>query len=71
MNWVLVIVLAGSPIQTDLKFKTLDECMAVEGQMGVEYVRRTQMLKETLKLGDAWLTQMKERTPWGACIPAR
>ncbi len=71
MNWVLVVVLAGSPIQTDMKFKSLDDCMAIESQMAVEYVRRTQMQQEALKLGEAWRAQNRERTPWGACIPAR
>lgn len=46
MQWVLVMLIAGSPIKTDLYFPTLRECLQAEDRIAGEYSRA---VNETLK----------------------
>jgi hypothetical protein len=40
MKWTLIVVVFGAkPVQTDLVFNTLDDCLKAEEQMRAEYTR--------------------------------
>jgi hypothetical protein len=75
MQWVLVIIVAGSPIKTDLVFPTLRECFQAEDQIAGEYSKAYQ---ESLKWAqdnrtadfEAIEKLARSRLHRGTCIPA-
>ena len=38
MKWLLVMLVSGSPVKTDLYFPTLRECLLAEDRIAKEYV---------------------------------
>ncbi len=70
MKWLLVVIIANTPVKTDLTFETLGDCLRVEGEMRRawtdtyhEGVKR-QMPKDTLDM-------VKRQMNHGTCIPAK
>ena len=53
MNWLLVFVISGSPVQTDLIFPSMSACMTYERSTAAALVERA----------NATISQMKT-APW-------
>jgi hypothetical protein len=76
MQWLLVMIVSGSPIKTDLYFPTIRECLQAEQQAAAEYAKAynetmgwaktTQPAKDYESIENLART-MSHR---GTCIPA-
>ena len=77
MKWTLIVVVFGAmPVQTDLVFNTLDDCLKAEEQMRAEYTRaydRWAATKNRPEFGHSTTRQfMRTRMGLenrGTCIP--
>lgn len=76
MKWLLVMLISGSPIKTDLYFPTLGECLAFEDQVAAQYANA---YNEAVKWARENRSQTefagieklaRERMSRGTCMPA-
>ena len=70
MKWVLVVIIANSPVKTGLVFLTLNACIQAEAQMRSEW---TTEYNKALNQGldkDA-LKFIRNQMASGTCIPAK
>lgn len=69
MKWLLVVIVAQSPVKTDLLFTNLSTCLAAEHEMRTEWAQiyngavSKKASKETLDL-------IRSQMASGTCIPA-
>ena len=70
MNWLLVVMLANSPVKTDLVYSTLNDCLRAEQAMRQQWAEvyndawKRKADKDTLDL-------VKRQMGTGTCIPAK
>jgi hypothetical protein len=70
MKWLLVALVAGTPVKTDLTFPTLPMCLLAEESMRKQWAdvynsaREAKASEDTLKLVMDQMTR-------GTCIPAK
>ena len=70
MKWLLVVIVANTPVKTDLVFDSLRSCLAAETEMRAEWaaeynsVASSGASKETLEM---LRTQMIQ----GTCVPTK
>lgn len=70
MNWLLVVIVMGQPVKTDLVFKSLDECLSAETDMRSQWAA---IYNRTIdaKADQASLDMIKLQMPRGTCIPTK
>lgn len=71
MNWMLVVIVASAPVQTNLVFPTLMACYAAETQMRKQY---TDVFNEAVKgqnISEESKRFMMSQMHSGTCIPTR
>jgi hypothetical protein len=70
MKWLLVVILANTPVKTDLVFSSLDECLRAEESMRKQWADvyneafRRNADKDTLEM-------VKRQMGSGTCIPSK
>jgi len=70
MKWLLVVIVAQSPVKTDLVFNDLNACLAAEGEMRAKWAEvynlatKEKLPKETLSLISGQMVS-------GTCIPTK
>ena len=71
MKWLLVMLVSGSPVKTDLYFPTLRECLLAEDRIAKEYVAAYNELVSWAKQNAS--TNLRASKNWRAidCIEGR
>ena len=70
MKWLLVVIIANSPVETNLKFDTLQECLSAETEMRQQWVNvfnralKQDLPKQSLDMISGQMTS-------GTCIPTK
>jgi len=68
MKWLLVVIIANTPVKTDLAFSSLTECLEAEQKMRQEWAEifntalKAKQSKESLNF-------ISNQTASGTCIP--
>lgn len=70
MNWLLVVIVMGSPVKTDLVFKSLDACLSAETDMRSQWAAIYNRALDA-KVDQASLEMIKMQMPHGTCIPTK
>lgn len=70
MKWLLVVMLANTPVKTDLVYGTLAECLRAEQAMRQQWA---EVYNDALKrkADTATLEMVKRQMGIGTCIPAK
>jgi hypothetical protein len=70
MKWVLVVLVASSPVKTDLLFNDLGTCLAAEQEMRAKWaeVYNSQV---TAKASKETLDLIRSQMVSGTCIPTK
>lgn len=70
MKWVLVVLVASSPVKTDLVFNDLSTCLAAEQEMRAKWaeVYNSQVAAKASK---ATLDLIRSQIVSGTCIPTK
>lgn len=70
MKWLLVVIVMNTPIETDLVFNNLSDCLAAESQMRKEW---TDHYTQAQKSGAEreMLGVMSSQMTKGTCIPSK
>jgi hypothetical protein len=78
MHWVLVVIVAGMPVKTDLTFDSLGACLSKEAEMRNEWV---EVINKTIEWSNKNVKTADERqknidfvmsqSVHGTCIPAK
>jgi hypothetical protein len=71
MNWLLVVVVAGAPVPTNLVYPNLGACMNAEQQMRAEHVALYNSAMKQPGLNDENRRFMASQIPHGTCIPTK
>ena len=72
MNWVLVVIVAASPVKTDLTFPTLNACFEAEQQMRNDHVAFVNnLIKAAPGADEKTRAYWFSRTVSGTCIPTK
>lgn len=70
MKWLLVVLIAQTPVKTDLVFESLDDCLRAEQAMRQEWVDvYNAAVKRRAEKGT--LSLVRSQMVSGTCIPAR
>ncbi|MFZ9905772.1 MAG: hypothetical protein ACO3GE_10250 [Steroidobacteraceae bacterium] len=70
MNWLLVVVVLGTPIKTDMVFPSLAECLRTEETMRKVWTEH-QLMVAKQGTDSAHLDSLRKQMPTGTCIPVR
>jgi hypothetical protein len=70
MNWLLVVVVLGTPIKTDLVFPSLADCLRAEETMRKVWDEH-QALVAKQGADPARLDFLRKQMPTGTCVPVR
>lgn len=70
MNWLLVVILANTPVKTDLVYSTLADCLRAEQTMRQQWA---EVYNDALKrkAGKETLAMIQGQMSAGTCIPAK
>jgi hypothetical protein len=71
MNWLLVAVVSGVPVATNLVFPTLPACLGAEQQMRAEHVALYNAAIKKPGVTDDNRNFMASQIPHGTCIPTK
>lgn len=69
MNWLLVVIVLGAPVKTDLVYRSLQDCLAAELQMRGEWVEAYNAAVRAKSTPEG-LAFLKKQISSGTCIPA-
>lgn len=70
MNWLLVVMVLGTPIKTDLVFPSLAECLRTEEIMRKVWSDHEAMLAKQ-GAESSRIEYLRKQMPTGTCIPVR
>jgi len=70
MNWLLVVMLANTPVKTDLVYSTLADCLRAEQTMRQQWAEVYNDAAKR-KVGKDTLEMVKRQMGAGTCIPAK
>lgn len=70
MKWMLIAIVFSSPVKTDLKYETLDQCLRAEQAMRAQWANT---YNDALGHGATkdTLDMMQKQMSFGTCIPAK
>lgn len=78
MRWLLVVIVANTPIKTDLIFDKFDACMAAEATAASQFVdiaERTALWhaknNSSEQRAQADVNSLAQKIYYGTCIPTR
>ena len=70
MNWLLVAIVMGTPIRTDLIFPSLSKCLTAEEEMREQWATRFNAALAS-KASKESIDFVKGQMTYGTCIPAK
>ena len=72
MNWLLVVIVLGAPVKTDLVYRSLQECLQAELQMRNDWASAYNAAKtEKPPRAPDSLGYLSKQMTSGTCIPAK
>lgn len=72
MNWLLVVIVLGAPVKTDLVYRSLQDCLQAEQQMRSEWANtyNAARAEKPPRTPDS-LGYLSKQMTSGTCIPAQ
>ncbi|MBU3672468.1 MAG: hypothetical protein FGM43_07930 [Sinobacteraceae bacterium] len=70
MNWLLVVVVLGTPIKTDMVFPSLADCLRTEETMRKVWAEH-QLMAAKQGADSVHRDSLRKQMPTGTCIPVR
>ena len=72
MNWLLVVIVLGSPVKTDLVYRSLQDCLHAELQMRSDWAAayNTAKVEKPARSPESLGLLSKQMTS-GTCIPSQ
>lgn len=72
MNWLLVVIVLGTPVKTDLVYKSLQDCLQAEVQMRADWAAAFNAAKsEKPARSPESIGFLSKQTTSGTCIPSQ